>query len=972
MDTLDQVCNQEPALRRLQPKLSRDLETICLKCLQKEVDKRYADGSELAHDLQRFLEGAPIKARPVGPAERVWRWCRRYRQVALRGAAFALLAVVLAGALASSLARAARDRQTVNEARMLVKQRLRLATEAVARGDDRRALDLLTPADPLVERTPALADVRARVHTLASQVGVYGKFKRMLDQLRFETLVASQITAEAPEHGRALIGLYDQIERQTGPARDGLPPLSPRQSMLFKEDVFDAFLVAAHAVIRQPAGSEDREREAAAGRMLLGWLDRAEALVPGTKAVSALRYSILVNSLGDLKGAEAEQWRSETLKVTTPVDHYWHGYAERHRGEVALGSLEPAAKEKQEGLTAAHKPRDTKETVAQEHFRQAAAEMAVVLQTRPEHFWARFDWAGCQLKLNNPYDADVGYTACIQLRPDYPWLYSSRAAARLHLGQFDDAILDYGAALERDPNSVATYFSRAKARQSKGQTVEAIADYARIIALDSDNTAARLERARAYFESDTPERAFADLDRVLALRPGSNDALLDRALLEQRLGHVERVSAHLERARSALRQEDVDGRFERAMAYQKAQRHDLALVLFDQVLQLTPSHVNALFKRAESKFYLRDLAGARDDYSEVVQRLPKNPVPLKNRAKVHFLLKDFDASLADWAKLRQMAPKDRDPPYYTAIIQMGRRQYDAALSGLDEALARDPKYALAYLARARIRFWRGDLENALKNINFVVDTLAPANGYYLNDRLDVFGLLSAPATARARSANAYYLNDRPDVYRAMGQPDAARSDYERSIALQPKQTDGYIGLALLERARGVPEKMRAWYDRMVEADSTAPRVYLRRAEYFRDTGDLATALADCAAAERNGADPILVALARASIAAARGEHTAAAAQADAQLKVAHDLPHDGRVLYAAACALSLASRAAAKAGEASRAEELAERATALLADALDRGFHDLNYQEQERMNDDPALEPIRSRDRVRALLTHRE
>jgi len=78
----------------LQPDIPRDLETICLKCLEKSPGRRYATAGALADDLQRFLDGAPVQARPISAPARLWRWARR--RPALAGLVLALT-LALAG-----------------------------------------------------------------------------------------------------------------------------------------------------------------------------------------------------------------------------------------------------------------------------------------------------------------------------------------------------------------------------------------------------------------------------------------------------------------------------------------------------------------------------------------------------------------------------------------------------------------------------------------------------------------------------------------------------------------------------------------------------------------------------------------------------------------------------------------------------------------------------------------------------------
>jgi tetratricopeptide (TPR) repeat protein len=103
-----------PGPRKLNAGIPRDMETITLKCLEKDPAKRYQTAEGLADDLKRYLSGEPIHARAVGGAERAWRWCRRNRTVAISGM---VVAVVLALGTAVStyyaIAASARTREAI-------------------------------------------------------------------------------------------------------------------------------------------------------------------------------------------------------------------------------------------------------------------------------------------------------------------------------------------------------------------------------------------------------------------------------------------------------------------------------------------------------------------------------------------------------------------------------------------------------------------------------------------------------------------------------------------------------------------------------------------------------------------------------------------------------------------------------------------------------------------------------------------
>jgi WD40 repeat protein len=102
LHTLYQVVHDEPVSpRQLQSRVPRDLETICLKCLQKEPAKRYGSAAALAEDVQRYLEGQPVQARPAARLERVAKWVRRQPALAALVVVSGVAALALVGFVVS-------------------------------------------------------------------------------------------------------------------------------------------------------------------------------------------------------------------------------------------------------------------------------------------------------------------------------------------------------------------------------------------------------------------------------------------------------------------------------------------------------------------------------------------------------------------------------------------------------------------------------------------------------------------------------------------------------------------------------------------------------------------------------------------------------------------------------------------------------------------------------------------------------
>lgn len=212
-----QILNDDPpSPRKYNHRVPRDVETIALKCLEKEPARRYPTARHLAAELHRFLSGEPIRARPISRPARVWRWCQRYPALAvLSGAVFVLL---LAVAVVASVGYVRTSRALGSAAVAQRRAEQALGAEAVAR--DRAEAQWRETQVALNREADARTHAEAERQRAAGALASEATAREAMERERNRAMEASVRETEARRQAEAAANRERQARAQADDDRN--------------------------------------------------------------------------------------------------------------------------------------------------------------------------------------------------------------------------------------------------------------------------------------------------------------------------------------------------------------------------------------------------------------------------------------------------------------------------------------------------------------------------------------------------------------------------------------------------------------------------------------------------------------------------------------------------------------------------------------------------------------------------------
>jgi tetratricopeptide (TPR) repeat protein len=823
---MHQVLHDEPRPpRRLNDKIPRDLETVCLKCLHKEPGKRYATARALADDLRHWLAGEPIQARPVGRAERVVRWCRRNPALAWTGAV-AATALLVGFSVSSFLAWRTAGALADSEAKGWAKDE----AVAAARVSAQEARDAVNQYFTVVSES-----------TLFDQVGAQPLRRQLLERALayYERFLQTQ--GDDPTLQAELAVTYFrvwQIYSATNRYDDGIAALGKGLDLaekLYRERPEDMQLYNGLASFRKGGSRFHRysvigPRSIQAGRETL---ERAatfwERLAREHPGMPEFQLS-LADTLTQLGDCQKPCEILDSLARQNPaVAEYQEALA---RAQVRLGNsllhagrLQEAEKAIRLGLDfgekmAARFPREARlrELVGEAYFRLIG--VYGVSRRYDEADKAFSQGRDCVERLLDEYPKSPAYIALLA------WIYDAHANMSLGAGRIQDAekaarqkVALFEKLAAEFPGEVyewslaQVHCAFGKVLRIAGKAQEASAAFRRSVALYEKSLTEYPER----FIGPSDLSEFADSHKELVQQlQAIGDAQEANKVAQEAIASFEKLAEHFSKDPQSV---ELAAECHRSLGLvltaigwqrQAAGAYRQAVQIYEQAIQsleevsATNANLPHLRERlAQICTELGQWEKAIAQYTKVIDLKQDRSEAWSGRARVHLQLKQWDKALSDFSKAIKLAPTGSSTPWFylgLADAYRGLQQSDKALAELSEAIKLWPHLFDTWVWRAWLY---GDLHQWDKAVADFSKAVELNQTYW-------------PA-----------WRDRAFAYANLKQWDKAVADYTKTVELVPNQYSGIVetlkGKGRLQDAEKVGLHSLASYEKLAEANPKEPR-----------------------------------------------------------------------------------------------------------------------------------------------------
>jgi eukaryotic-like serine/threonine-protein kinase len=594
LNTLEQVRNQEPmAPRRLCGNIPRDLETICLKCLEKEPSSRYPSADALADELQRFLAGEPILARPIPTWQRAFRAVRRRPGLMACIASIAALLCIagVSGWYASIAGQLARHRTEENYQKFVQCRNDALFYGLLA-ADDRavfvtdEAAANLHAAESAAREALALAGVDPQSSTPAVDSAFPANQQRaMTEDCYTLLLVLANIEGRSSKNQEALrlldaagklgietrvyylrraqlltkVGQPEEAHRATDQA-DTVPPETTLDQFLFGEEHYRRGEVAKatscfdRVLVQQPGHfwaqffhavcQLKTQKWGTAKTGLNGCLSQQPDFVWGYLFRSFAHEKLQEWSNAEADFAKAQQLNPNeharyVLFLTRGIFYFNQRDLDRAGADFrAAIALKPDQYNGYLNLAQVY--------VAQQKFDQAEEQVATAMRLHPPVpavFGYHLERGRNLLQELRYEDALKACRAARELSDKQPEPFEISGRAYLGMGRFEDAERSFDQYLAKGGEPLPdVYRGRGQARMKLGKYVEAAQDYARVVEKTPDAEIYQ-HLGWAHFFADAWKLAQHDFSKAIGRNPDLSDAYTGRGLAHVMLGqHAEAVA----------------------------------------------------------------------------------------------------------------------------------------------------------------------------------------------------------------------------------------------------------------------------------------------------------------------------------------------------------------------------------------------------------------------------------------------